>query len=103
MTELQLGSGEAPAAGATQSTEDERAEARKRVQAKRDFASHLVAYVVFNGFLVGIWAVTGAGYFWPVWVLGGWGVGVIMHAWDVFWRRPVGEADVDRELARRRR
>lgn len=81
---------------------DAREEARKRVQAKRDFVSHAVAYVVVNAFLVGMWAVTGAGYFWPGWVLGGWGVGLVLHAWDLTWRRPVTEADVERELARRR-
>ena len=71
--------------------------------ARRDFASHCVAYVIVNGFLVVVWALTGRGYFWPVWVLGAWGVGVVLHAWDVFVRRPVTEADVDAELERHRR
>jgi len=79
---------------------DPRSIARQRVQKRRDFSAHLVAYVVVNAMLIGIWAVTGAGYFWPVWVLLGWGVGVVLNAWDVFLRRPVTEADVDRELHR---
>jgi hypothetical protein len=79
---------------------EERDAARKRVQARRDFTNHLVTYVVVNAFLVITWAVTGAGYFWPVWVLGGWGVGLALHAWDVFLRRPVTEADIDNELRR---
>jgi hypothetical protein len=84
------------------STEDSpaREAARRRVQARRDFASHVVAYVVVNAFLVVVWAVTGGGYFWPVWVLGGWGVGLVLHGWDVFLRRPVTDADVDEELRR---
>ena len=82
---------------------DEREAARQRLQAKRDFGSHLVAYVVVNIFLVVVWAVTGAGYFWPIWVIGGWGIGLVLHAWDVFWRRPVTEADIDAEMARHRR
>ena len=77
----------------------EREEARRRVQARRDFASHVVAYVVVNAFLLLVWASTG-GYFWPVWVLGGWGVALLLHAWDVFVRRPVTEDDVDAELRR---
>ena len=77
--------------------------ARTRVQAKRDFSSHLLAYVVINAFLVGVWAITGGGYFWPAWVLAGWGVGLVLHAWDVFWRRPVTESDVDAELHRHSR
>jgi hypothetical protein len=82
---------------------DEREAARRRLHAKRDFGSHLAAYVVVNGFLVGIWAITGAGYFWPAWILGCWGAGLVLHAWDVYWRRPVTEADVNEELRRHQR
>jgi len=71
----------------------DREAARRRVQARRDFGGHLVAYVVINTFLVLVWAVTGAGYFWPVWV-------IALHAWDVFLRRAVTEADIDAELHR---
>ena len=77
---------------------DAREAARRRVQAKRDFGSHLVAYIVVNTFLVGLWAITGAGYFWPAWVLACWGAGLVLHAWDVYWRRPVTDADVNEEL-----
>ena len=76
--------------------------ARRRLEARREFTSHLVAYVVINAFLVGIWVTTGAGYFWPVWVLGGWGVGLVLHAWDTFARRPITEADIDEEMRRDR-
>ena len=81
----------------------ERQEARKRVQARRDFGAHLVSYLVVNAFLILVWAVTGGGYFWPIWVIGSWGVGLALHAWDTFLRKPVTEADVDAELTRRRR
>ena len=84
-------------------TGGEREAARRRVQAKRDFGSHVVTYVVVNAFFVGMWAFTGAGYFWPAWVIGGWGVGLVLHGWDVFLRRSVTEADVDEELSRSRR
>jgi len=82
---------------------DEREAARRRVQAKRDFVSHLVSFVVVNAFLVGVWAFTGAGYFWPVWIIGVWGIGLVLHAWDVFLRRPLTEADIDAELQRQHR
>jgi hypothetical protein len=78
-------------------------QARKRVTARREFASHLVVYIVVNAFLIAIWAFTGAGYFWPAWVLGGWGIGLVLHAWETFARRPVTDADVEAELARQRR
>jgi uncharacterized membrane protein YecN with MAPEG domain len=86
--------------GTETSTVSEREQARKRLQTQRDFASHVVAYVVINAFLVGIWAFTGAGYFWPAWVLGAWGAGLVLHAWDAFVRRPITEADIDAEIQR---
>jgi ABC-type transport system involved in cytochrome bd biosynthesis fused ATPase/permease subunit len=85
-----------------ESSVSEREQARKRLQERRDFGSHLVAYVVVNAFLIGVWAMTGAGYFWPAWVLAGWGVGLVLHAWEVFFRRPITEADIDEELGRGR-
>ena len=80
--------------------DDERQRARKQIEAKRDFGSHVAAFVLVNGFVVGIWAFTGAGYFWPAWLIGLWGIGLALHAWDLFVRRPVTEADVDEELRR---
>ena len=81
---------------------DDREAARKRLQERRDFGSHVVAYVVINASLIAVWALTGAGYFWPVWVLAGWGAGLVLHAWEAFVRRPITEADIDAELRRRR-
>ena len=80
--------------------EFERAEARRRVQGRRDLASHAVAYVVVNMTLIAVWAMTGGRYFWPAWVIACWGAGLVLHAWDVFLRKPVTEADVDEELHR---
>jgi len=79
---------------------DDREAARRRVNVRRDLASHAVAFVVVNLFLVGVWAFTGAGYFWPAWVIGAWGAGLVLHAWDVFFRRPVTDADIDAEMHR---
>ncbi|HET9444080.1 MAG TPA: 2TM domain-containing protein [Acidimicrobiales bacterium] len=81
---------------------EEWAQARKRVTDRRDFGSHLVVYVVVNAFLVFVWALTGAGYFWPAWVLGCWGIGLVLHGWEAFVRRPVTDADVEAELQRQR-
>lgn len=82
--------------------ESERELAVSRVKKRRDFHTHLVAYVVVNAALWAIWAVTGAGYPWPAWVTGGWAIGVVLNAWDVYMRRPITEADVQRELDRAR-
>jgi hypothetical protein len=45
-----------------------------------DLRAHLVAYVAVNLALIAVWALTGAGYFWPIWPLLGWGLGVVSHA-----------------------
>jgi hypothetical protein len=81
-------------------TADARAAAVKRLTARRDFGGHVVAYLVVNAAVLAIWLVTGHGYFWPGWVLGGWGIGLALHAWDVFGRRPISEDDIRREMTR---
>ena len=80
--------------------DDERALARERIKKRRDFATHVVVYLIFNAVIWGVWALTGAGYPWPAWVTGGWGVGLLMNAWDVYFNRPITDADIDRELHR---
>ena len=72
--------------------------ARKRVQSKRDLSSHVVAYLVVNAFLVVVWWLSGQGYFWPVWVMAGWGIGLVLNVWEVYGRRPITEADIDKEM-----
>jgi hypothetical protein len=55
--------------------------ARERI-AKANRAAwlaHLRSYAAVNGGLVGIWAVTGAGEFWPVWSIASWGVALGWH------------------------
>jgi hypothetical protein len=64
-------------------------------------SGHGVAYVVVNAFLVGIWAVTGRGYFWPAWPIGAWGLGMALSFWDLYLRRPITEKDIQAELQRR--
>ncbi|HEY5183903.1 MAG TPA: 2TM domain-containing protein [Actinomycetes bacterium] len=91
-----------PAAAVTDPVAVERVEARKRLDSRRKIVSDVVSYVVINAFLVFVWFVTGAGYFWPGWVMAGWGILLALHAWDVFWRRPITEAEIDQEVSRRR-
>lgn len=66
--------------------------ATRRVRARRGFFWHVTVYVVINLFLIGIWYFTGRGYFWPGWVLGGWGIAVILNAIAAF-----GRADISSE------
>lgn len=78
--------------------EERRKQAIERLKNRRAFWQNLVSYIVVNAFLVGVWAMTGAGYFWPAWVMAGWGIGVVMHAWTVFGQKPITEADIQHEM-----
>ena len=73
----------------------------QRLKKRRDFHAHLLVYLLVNGFVVLIWALTGsAGFFWPVFLIAAWGVGLVMNAWDVYWRREITEQDVQHEMER---
>jgi hypothetical protein len=80
--------------------DDRREAAVKRVKAKRDFKNHIAAYVIVNTLLVAIWAFSGGGYFWPIWVIAGWGVGLALNAWTVYFERPITEDEIRREMER---
>ena len=61
----------------------------------------VAAYVVINVAFVVAWAATGFGYFWPGWVLGFWAVFLLLDAWNLYYRRPVTEDEIDKELRHR--
>lgn len=86
-------------------TEEElRDQALRQVKKKRDFAAHVAVYLTVNTMLVVIWYLTSPrSYFWPIWVIAGWGVGVVMNAWEVYIRKPITEAEIAKEMARLRR
>ncbi len=83
------------------------AEPRLRQQAisslgkKRDFRVHLAAYLAVNTMLIVIWAFSG-GFFWPLFPILGWGIGLAVHAWDTHARRPLSEDAIHREIERLR-
>jgi hypothetical protein len=64
-----------------------RERATLQIQRKSEFRTHAVAYVLGNAFLVVIWAVMGSAFFWPIFPILGWGIGVAFHAWDVYRER----------------
>jgi hypothetical protein len=80
-----------------------RERAIKRLEKQRGFKGHVLVYVLVNTFLVVIWSVTGAGFFWPIFPIVGWGIGVVMNAWDVYWSEEFGEERIQREIDRIKR
>ena len=78
--------------------EDLRGRAIRRLRKKRDFHAHLLIYALVNAFLVVIWALTGAHFFWPVIPAVGWGIGVVMNAWDVYRPEEPSEDRIRREM-----
>ena len=80
-----------------------REQALQRVKKRRDFYGHLLVYALVNAALWAIWGVSAAdshgGEFpWPMFITLFWGVGLVMNAWDVFFRRPITEEEVQREM-----
>ncbi len=73
----------------------------RRCSKRRDSYGHFLIYALVNAFLVVIWAITDLhGFFWPVFPIGIWGIGVVMNAWDVFWRPGITEEDIQHEIKR---
>ncbi|MGW8378178.1 2TM domain-containing protein [Streptomyces sp. ODS28] len=78
------------------SADTRRAVVRKRLERRRQLMGSVSGYLFVNAVLIVIWLATGSGYFWPGWVLAGWGVLLIIQALSV--HGPVTEEDVDRAL-----
>lgn len=84
-----------------------REQALVQLKKKRDFHTHLVAYVLVNAVLWLIWAVVlvaadGPRLPWPLLPMAGWGIGLFFHGWDTYGRRPFSEQEIERELGRLR-
>lgn len=77
-----------------------RERAIKHLKKKRDLTGHLLIYTLVNGFLVVIWAMTSGwgSFFWPVFPLVGWGIGVVANIYDVFFGEDFTEEQIRREM-----
>ncbi len=79
---------------------DRRRRAIERLKKRSEFWTHLTAYLLINAVIVAVWfAVADGGFFWPIFPLAGWGIGLFFHAVDVF-RRPLSEERIRREMNR---
>jgi len=71
-----------------------------RVRRRRGFYVHLTAYILVNLMLIAIWYFLGDGYFWPMWVLLFWGIGLVVNAVTVFAKGDIGSerAAIEKEI-----
>jgi hypothetical protein len=79
-----------------------RDQALRRVKKRRDLKTHAVVYALVNLAIWGIWLVIAANsnswWPWPVFLTVFWGIGLAMNAWDVYFRKPITEQEIQREI-----
>ena len=59
-------------------------EAKKRVKKVKDFLSHFYSWAITGIFLLALNLLTSPGFLWALIPILGWGIGLAMHAIDVF-------------------
>lgn len=86
----------------TPTSDDElRSIAAKRLKARSDFYHYLLVWLGVSILVTAIWAISGMGYFWPAWVIGGMGIAALFQAIGVFGPRGViTESAIDAEVQR---
>ncbi|MTJ50407.1 2TM domain-containing protein [Dolichospermum sp. UHCC 0259] len=53
-------------------------------QQRKGFKSHLFTFLAINGFLVILNLVVSPGYFWAIYPMLGWGLGLLLHGMKVY-------------------
>jgi hypothetical protein len=76
-----------------------------RLRKRREFSQHLAVFVVVNFVLGLIWLfTTPGGFYWPMFPLFIWGIGIVFHALDVFSSvfssAAPSDEQIEREIAR---
>lgn len=72
--------------------------AEKRVRARREFYTHLAIYVVVIAFLAVINIMTSSSYLWFLWVVFGWGIGIVSHGIATYSLLHFDDSAVEREV-----
>jgi hypothetical protein len=94
-------------------TERRREQAIKRIKAKNAFKTHLVVYLTVNAMLVTIWAALAVAgwshdvvvwpglpqdFFWPIFPIVGWGIGVAINGYHAYRGNAYTEEQIQREM-----
>ena len=81
--------------------------AKKSLKKKRDAKEFLIVTLAVNAILVGIWwFTTPTGYFWPMWVMFGMGIGLMfayLDAYTVIGAKPITDDDIRAEAEKMRK
>lgn len=76
-----------------------RLQAIAALKKRREFRTHLLVYLLVNSALVTIWAsTTHDGFFWPIFPIVFWGIGVVMNGWDAYFAEEISEESIEREM-----
>jgi hypothetical protein len=68
---------------------------------RRDLCGQILVYMLVGAVVVVAWAVIDVhGFFWPVFLVAGSGIGVVMNAWDACWQPQVTGQAGRRETGR---
>lgn len=59
-------------------------EKMSHTQQRKEFKSHLFAFMAINGFLVLLNLVVSPGYFWAIYPILGWSLGLLLHGIKVY-------------------
>ncbi len=81
-----------------------REQALRRLKAQRALRSLAITSLGVLTLMVVIWALSGGGYFWPIWVVFGLGIALITTAWQAYGPRDHGisEDEIQREIDKQR-
>ena len=80
------------------SDDTSRQQAIQRLHQRRGFLNDVIGAVVISLFMVVIWALSGQGYFWPIWVMGGFAIGLIFYGVNLAMNKPLTEEQIQREM-----
>jgi hypothetical protein len=73
-----------------------------RLNKRHDFKTHAFVYVLVNTVVWGIWvalaATSNSWWPWPLFLTLFWGIGLVMNAWDVYFRKPTSEVELRPEI-----
>ena len=77
-----------------------RAAAVKRIKAKRDFWRTFGIFVIFWLILTAVWALSGGGYFWPMWAMFGMGIVLLFIGFGAYGpaERQPSEQEINDEM-----